>query len=198
MTVVFFGWEERVKGLLIFGDVLKESAREALSGLRQKGFQLWMLSGDSEETTAAIAHQLGIPSFLGQALPQDKVHFIKELQNQGHRVGMIGDGFNDAAALAQADVGFALGIRAGILTEASDITLLTDDPLKIQEVIDLSKRTLIIIRQNLGFAFFYNILGIPLAMSGLLNPLIAVLAMFASSLTVIGNTMRLYKAVPKG
>ena len=134
MTVVFFGWEERVKGLLVFGDVLKESAREALSGLRQKGFQLWMLSGDSEETTAAIAHRLGIPSFLGQALPQDKVHFIKELQNQGHRVGMIGDGFNDAAALAQADVGFALGIRAGILAEASDITLLTDDPLKIQEV----------------------------------------------------------------
>ncbi|MGA3086101.1 MAG: cation-translocating P-type ATPase [Thermodesulfobacteriota bacterium] len=193
MTVVFFGWRGQVEGFLTFGDLLKKSALQALSSLRQKGFQLQMLSGDSEETTAAIAHRLGITSFLGQALPRDKVHFIKELQNQGHRVGMIGDGFNDAAGLAQADVGFALGIRAGILTETSDITLLTDDPQKIQEVIDLSKRTMNIIRQNLGFAFFYNILGIPLAMSGLLNPLIAVLAMFASSLTVIGNTMRLYR-----
>jgi heavy metal translocating P-type ATPase len=198
MTVVFFGWNGQVEGLLTFGDLLKESAREALSDLRQKGFQLWMLSGDSKETTAAIAGQLGIPSFLGQASPLDKVRLIQDLQNQGHRVGMIGDGINDAAALAQADVGFALGIKAEILTGASDITLLTDDPLKIQEVIDLSKRTLLIIRQNLGFAFFYNILGIPLAMSGLLNPIIAVLAMFASSLTVIGNTIRLYKAVPKG
>ena len=197
MTVTFFGWEGQAQGSLTFGDLLKESAREALSGLRQKGFHLWLLSGDSQETTAAIAHQLGIPAFLGQALPQDKVHLIKELQDQGHRVGMIGDGVNDAAALAQADVGFALGVRAEIITEASDITLLTDDPLKIREVIDLAKRTVSIIRQNLGFAFFYNILGIPLAVSGLLNPLIAVLAMFASSLTVIGNTMRLYRAVPK-
>ena len=106
---------------------------------------------------------------------------------------MIGDGLNDAAALAQADVGFALGTRAGILTEASDITLLSDDPSKIQEAIDLSGRTFSIIRQNLLFAFFYNILGIPLAMMGLLNPLIAALAMFASSLTVVGNTMRIYR-----
>ena len=131
--------------------------------------------------------------FVGQALPQEKVRIIKDLQDQGHRVGMIGDGLNDAAALAQADVGFALGTRAGILTEASDITLLSDDPSKIQEAIDLSGQTFSIIRQNLLFAFFYNILGIPLAMMGLLNPLIAALAMFASSLTVVGNTMRIYR-----
>jgi heavy metal translocating P-type ATPase len=198
MTVIFFGWEGQVEGLLSFGDLLKESAREALSVLRQKGYQLWMLSGDSQETTAAIAGRLGIVSFLGQALPQDKVRLIQKLQIQGHRVGMIGDGFNDAAALAQADVGFALGIKAEIIMGASDVTLLSNDPLKIEKVIDLSKRTMIIIRQNLGFAFFYNIFGIPLAVSGLLNPIIAVLAMFASSLTVIGNTIRLYKAVPKG
>ena len=135
MTVVFFGWDGQVEGILTFGDQLKESAREALSVLRQKGFQLWLLSGDSQETTAAIAGRLGIPSFLGQALPQDKVNLIRKLQNRGHRVGMIGDGFNDAAALAQADVGFALGIKAEILAGASDVTLLTDDPIKIQEAL---------------------------------------------------------------
>jgi heavy metal translocating P-type ATPase len=198
MTVVFFGWKNQVKGLLTFGDQSKESIPEALSVLRQKGYQLWMLSGDSKETTAAVAGRLGISSFLGQALPQDKANLIRQLQDQGHRVGMIGDGFNDAAALAQADVGFALGTRTEILAGASDITLLIDDPMKIGEVLDLSKRTMLIIRQNLGFAFFYNLLGIPLAMSGRLNPLIAVLAMFASSLTVIGNTLRLYKAASKG
>jgi heavy metal translocating P-type ATPase len=197
MTVVFFGWNGQVEGIFTFGDQLKESAPKALSVLRQKGFQLWLLSGDSKETTAAIAGQLGIPSFLGQALPQDKVNLIRKLQNQGHQVGMIGDGFNDAAALAQADVGFALGIKAEILAGTSDITLLTDNPIKIPEALDLAKRTMLIIRQNLGFAFFYNILGIPLAMSGLLNPMVAVLAMFASSLTVIGNTLRLYPAASK-
>ncbi len=194
MTVVFFGWNDQAEGILTFGDQLKESAREALSVLRQKGVQLRMLSGDSKETTAAIAGQLGISSFFGQARPQDKVDLIRELQNQGHRVGMIGDGFNDAAALAQADVGFALGTKAEFSAGASDITLLTDNPIKISEVLDLSKRTMRIVRQNLGFAFFYNILGIPLAVSGLLNPMIAVLAMFASSLTVIGNTLRLNPA----
>ncbi|MBI4762985.1 MAG: cation-translocating P-type ATPase [Deltaproteobacteria bacterium] len=197
MTVVFFGWKGQVRGFITFGDQLKESARETLSYLRQRGYQLWILSGDSKETSAAVAGRLGISSFLGQALPQDKVDLIRELQKQGHRVGMIGDGFNDAAALAQADVGFALGTKAEISARASDVTLLTDDPMKIREVIDLSIRTMRIIRQNLGFAFLYNVLGIPLAMSGLLNPMIAVLAMFASSLTVIGNTMRLSKTASK-
>lgn len=191
-TIVFFGWEEQVQGFLAFGDALKETAREAVSGLQEKGFQTWMVSGDSLETTGAIARELEVGPFIGQALAQDKVRIIQELQQRGHRVGMIGDGLNDAAALAQADVGFALGIRAGILAEASDITLLTDDPLKIRDVLHLSSLSFTIIRQNLLFAFFYNILGIPLAMTGMLNPLIAVLAMFASSLTVVGNTMRIY------
>ncbi len=193
LTIIFFSWEGRIQGFLSFGDCLKEKAPKALSGLGQKGIQTLMVSGDSKETTGTIARELGIGPFFGQARPEDKVHIIKDLQRQGHRVGMIGDGVNDAAALAQADVGFALGTRAGILTEASDITLLSDDPSKIQEAIDLSGQTFNIIRQNLLFAFFYNILGIPLAMMGLLNPLIAALAMFASSLTVVGNTMRIYR-----
>ena len=192
-TIVFFGWEEQVRGFLTFGDVLKETAGEAVSDLQEKGFQTWMVSGDSLETTGAIARTLGVSPFIGQALAKDKVRVIRELQQKGHRVGMIGDGLNDAAALAQADVGFALGTRAGILSEASDITLLTDDPLKIQEAFRLSTLSSRIIRQNLLFAFMYNILGIPLAMSGQLNPLLAVLAMFASSLTVVGNTLRIYR-----
>ncbi len=192
-TIVFFGWEEQVRGFLTFGDVLKETAGEAVSDLQEKGFQTWMVSGDSLETTGAIARTLGVSPFIGQALAKDKVRVIRELQQKGHRVGMIGDGLNDAAALAQADVGFALGTRAGILSEASDITLLTDDPLKIQEAFHLSMVSSRIIRQNLLFAFMYNMLGIPLAMSGQLNPLLAVLAMFASSLTVVGNTLRIYR-----
>lgn len=192
LTLVFFGWEGRIQGFLSFGDCLKEMAPKALSGLRQKGLQTLMVSGDSKETTGSIARELGMGPFFGQARPEDKVRIIRELQHQGHRVGMIGDGVNDAAALAQADVGFALGTRAGILTEASDITLLTDDPSKIRDVLDLSGLTFRVIRQNLLFAFFYNTLGIPLAMTGLLNPMMAALAMFASSLTVVGNTLRIY------
>jgi heavy metal translocating P-type ATPase len=192
-TIVFFGWDEKVQGFLAFGDALKDTARETVSGLQEKGYQVRMVSGDSPETTGAIAQELDVGFFVGQALARDKVRIIKELQQQGHHVGMVGDGLNDAAALAQADVGFALGTRAGILSEASDITLVTDDPLKIREVFHLSALSLRIIRQNLLFAFFYNILGIPLAMTGMLNPLLAVLAMFASSLTVVGNTMRIYR-----
>jgi heavy metal translocating P-type ATPase len=193
-TIVYFGWEGQFRGFMAFRDVLKKTARQTLSELHQRSFQTRMVSGDSFGTTRVIAEELGIESFIGQALPQDKVDLIKKLQKEGHRVGMIGDGINDAAALAQADVGFALGIKTGILKDASDITLLTDDPLTILKVLELSKLTLTIIHQNLGLAFFYNILGIPLAMTGRLNPLIAAVAMFASSLTVIGNSMRLYRS----
>jgi heavy metal translocating P-type ATPase len=196
-TIVYFGWGGQVRGFMAFRDVLKKTARQTLSDLHQRGLQTQMVSGDSFGTTRAIAEELGMESFIGQALPQDKVGLIKKLQEAGHRVGMIGDGINDAAALAQADVGFAMGIKSGILKDASDITLLTDDPLKILKVLDLSKLAVTVIRQNLGFAFFYNILGIPLAMTGRLNPLIAATAMFASSLTVIGNSMRLYRGVGK-
>ncbi|MGZ3494920.1 MAG: HAD-IC family P-type ATPase, partial [Thermodesulfobacteriota bacterium] len=127
-------------------------------------------------------------------LPKDKVEIVRTLQKKGHRVGMVGDGFNDAAALVQADVGFALGTSVNVSREASDITLMTGDPARITEVLDLSALTVRIIRQNLLFAFFYNGLALPLAVTGLLNPLVAVIAMFGSSLSVIGNTFRISKA----
>ena len=192
-TVVFFGWDGKVQGFLTFGDPLKEGSPKTVQELHKKNMDVWLISGDAETTTRAVATELGIRHFSGQVFPKDKVEVIKKLQNEGHRVGMVGDGINDAAALVQADVGLALGTRVNIAQEASDITLLTDNPNRILEVLGLSKLTMKIIRQNLAFAFLYNGLGIPLAVAGLLNPLIAVCAMFASSLSVIGNSLRIAK-----
>ncbi len=194
VTVVFFGWEKEVKGILLFGDSVKHSSRTAIRDLQKRGIELWLVSGDAEETTRAVADELGIERFSGQALPKDKVEIIKTLQKKGHRVGMVGDGFNDAAALVHADVGFALGTSLNISREASDITLITGDPAKVAEVLDLSALTVRTIRQNLLLAFLYNGLALPLAVTGLLNPLIAVVAMFGSSLSVIGNSFKIFKA----
>jgi Cu+-exporting ATPase len=138
-----------------------------------------------------IAQKLGIKRSQGSALPQDKVNIVRELQASGKRVGMVGDGVNDAGALAQADVGFAVGSTWNILREASDITLLTGNVESLPSTLNLSRLTTTVMKQNLLLAFFYNALGIPLAVAGLLNPLVAVLAMFASSLTVLANTLRI-------
>ncbi len=191
MTVVFFGWDRQVRGLLVFGDVLKRGVPELVKKLQARKIITWMVSGDAQETTRTVAEESGINQFRGQALPQDKVKLIKSLQLKGHRVGMVGDGINDAAALAQADVGFALGTGANITQEASDFTLLACDPTRVLEILDLSALTMKTIRQNLFFAFLYNGMAVPLAVAGFLNPLIAVFAMFASSLTVIGNALRI-------
>ncbi len=190
-TVVFCGWAKQVQGLFIFADALRPNALATLDGLRSRGIGIQLVSGDSQQTTGAVARNLKINHCVGQALPQDKVAVIRELQHQGRRVAMVGDGINDAAALAQADVGIALGLRAKLTHEASDITILANDPARLIAAIQLSSRTAGTIRQNLSFAFLYNVLGIPLAIAGWLNPLIAVCAMLASSLTVIGNTLRL-------
>jgi heavy metal translocating P-type ATPase len=190
-TAVFFAWWGEVRGVLVFGDSLRRGITELIRQIQSAKMAVWIVSGDSQETTRSIAREAGIASYLGQALPQDKVELIRSLQAEGRRVGMMGDGINDAAALAQADVGFAFGAGSNILREASDITFLTPEPTRVTEAIDLSRRTVRTIRQNLFFAFFYNSIGIPLAMAGYLNPLIAVFAMFASSLTVIGNALRI-------
>ena len=190
-TVVFFAWEGEVQGFLVFGDSLRRGIAELIQKIQSAKVTVWVVSGDSQETTRSIAREAGIANYRGQALPQDKVKLIRSFQAEGRRVGMIGDGINDAAALAQADVGFAFGAGTNILREASDITFLTPDLSRVTEAIDLSRRTVRTIRQNLFFAFLYNSIGIPLAIAGWLNPLIAVFAMFASSLTVIVNALRI-------
>jgi Cu+-exporting ATPase len=159
--------------------------------LHSQGIETWLISGDSEDTTGAIAREAGIKNVRGQSPPQEKARLLRDLQAQRRLVGMVGDGINDAAALAQADVGFSLGTDANLAREASALTFLTPDPARILDARNLSLLTCKIIRQNLFFAFFYNALAIPLAASGFLNPLIAVFAMFASSLTVIANASRL-------
>jgi heavy metal translocating P-type ATPase len=191
MTSVFFGWDQEVQGFFTFGDSPKADAKRVVSELQEKGFELWLVSGDSLKTTRAIAQELGFQNYSGQALPKDKMDLVRKLQEKGQRVGMVGDGINDVPGLAQADVGIAFGSGANLIQDASDIAIFKKDLSKIPEILQLSALTTKVIKENLFFAFLYNHLGIPLAVGGVLNPLIAVLAMFASSLTVIGNTLRI-------
>ena len=163
-----------------------------MTRLRERGMRLWLVSGDSQATTAAVAAQLHISRFIGRARPQDKVNLVRRMQSEGLQVGMIGDGINDSAALAQADLGYGVGCNPGnIMEEAADVTLLGKDLDRLPETMELSQLLTKAVRQNLILAFLYNGIGIPLAVMGLLNPLLAVSAMLASSLTVIANTIRL-------
>ena len=190
-TVIFFAWEHSVKGMLVFGDPLRAGARDLVDRVRDRGITVWLVSGDGRETTAAVAGLLGIERFRGQVLPAEKADFVESLKREGHKVGMVGDGLNDAAALARADVGVTFGPGANSIREASDVAILTAEPARVLDVLDMSELATKTIRQNLWVAFFYNAIAIPLAISGLLNPLIAVLAMFGSSFTVIGNALRM-------
>ena len=191
MTLVFFGWQESIRGFAAFGDHVRTSSRSAIWKLRKRGLDIRLLSGDSTETTAAVARDLGIDHFTGHLLPGGKADIIHRLRAEGHRIGMVGDGINDAPALSEADVGFAVGTRTDLVQSASDITLLSMDLSIIDDLFRLSALSSRVLHQNLFFAFLYNILGIPLAVAGMLNPLVAVSAMFAGSLTVIGNTLRI-------
>jgi heavy metal translocating P-type ATPase len=193
MTVLFFGWEGDVKGILVFGDPVKEGIRELVTRLHARGIASWLVSGDAEETTAAVAAFVGIEECRGQMLPAEKAQLVVSLKCAGRKVGVVGDGLNDAAALARADVGFALGVGSDLIREASGIAILASEPGRVLDVLDLSQLAAKTIRQNLLFAFLYNVTAIPLAVSGLLNPLIAVVVMFGSSFTVIGNALRITK-----
>ena len=190
-TVIAVAREHVLLGYIAFADKIRPSSRAAVARLRGMGIRVVMLSGDNQATAQAIAEQAGIVEFIAEVSPQDKAHYVTSLKNKKTLVGMVGDGINDAPALAAADVSFAMKHGSDIAIEAADITLMRNDLNSVADAIDLSHVTLSKIRQNLFFAFAYNVLGIPLAGLGLLNPMIAGGAMAMSSVSVVSNALLL-------
>ncbi|HWB85122.1 MAG TPA: heavy metal translocating P-type ATPase [Bryobacteraceae bacterium] len=178
-------------GSIAVADVLKPEAAEAVRRLRELHFDVWMLTGDHRETAEVIARQAGIDHVLAEVLPQEKAEQIKKLQASGKRVAMVGDGVNDAPALALADLGIAMGSGTDVAMQAGGVTLLRGNLLGVPESLHLARRTMRIIRQNLFWAFAYNTIGIPVAALGLLSPIVASAAMALSSVTVVTNSLRL-------
>lgn len=190
-TVAYFGIENKLRGIISFGDVVKKDAPEIITAIKSRNIKTMIISGDSVATTKYVSKLVGADEFKASALPVDKTNAISDLQKQGLSVAMIGDGVNDAPALAQADLGIAMGSGTDIAMKAADIVLMGNSLDKILVAFDLSKKAWRIVRQNLFWAFFYNTLGMTLAVTGILNPIMAAGAMLLSSLSVIGNSMRL-------
>jgi Cu2+-exporting ATPase len=197
-TTIYFTDSEEVLALLAIADKVKESSRAAIKELKNRGIDIFMLTGDNEKTAKAVADQVGIEKYYAHRLPADKAEFAKDLQEQGKVVAMVGDGINDSQALAQSDVSIAMGKGSDIAMDVADMTLISSDLQKLPLAIRLSKKTVRTIRQNLFWAFIYNIIGIPIAagilypfFGFLLNPMIAGAAMAFSSVSVVSNSLRL-------
>ncbi|MBL8187190.1 MAG: heavy metal translocating P-type ATPase [Acidobacteria bacterium] len=190
-TVAYFGWDGQVRGVMEFGDRIRQEAADVLKDLKQRGVKTLIVSGDSYAATSHVASIVGADEFIAEALPNEKTSIIAQMQQQGTLVAMVGDGVNDAPALAQADLGIAVGSGTDVAMRAAAIVLMSHAINKLPLVFDLANTTWRIVRQNLFWAFFYNTLGISLAVTGMLNPIIAAGAMLLSSLSVIGNSLRL-------
>jgi Cu+-exporting ATPase len=198
-TAIAAGWEGKVRVVAVLSDKLKTNAKAAIRELKARGVQPLLITGDNDRTAAEIAGQLGIERHIAEVLPAGKAAEIKRIQDSGRQVAMVGDGVNDAPALAQADLGISVGGGTDVAIEASDLTIVSGDPMAIVDALRLSNDTLHTIRQNLGWAFFYNVAAIPIAAAGLLNPMIAGAAMALSDICVVFNALRLrrFKPLPR-
>jgi P-type Cu+ transporter len=192
-SLLFLARSGQVIAAFLLRDELKKTAEEAVWNLKKIGIRSIIISGDREAAVHFTASMLGVDNFFAEVLPADKQKRVKELQDTGKKVVFAGDGINDAPSLVQADLGIAMGAGADIAKEAGNIIIMKNEPIKVYEAIKLARKTFGIIRENLFWAFFYNVIAIPLAVFGIANPIIAAFAMILSDITVIGNSLRIYK-----
>jgi P-type Cu+ transporter len=195
-TAVLGGWDGQARAVLVVSDTIKPTSAAAIASLRGLGLRPILLTGDNELTARAVAEHVGVDEVIAEVLPSDKAAVVKRLQDEGRVVALVGDGVNDAPALAQADLGLAIGTGTDVAIEASDLTLVSGDLSAAVDAIRLSRATLRTIKQNLGWAFGYNLAALPLAAAGLLNPIVAGAAMAFSSISVVANALRLRRFRP--